>query len=219
MFPLYDENRSRAFPFVMWSLIAANALVFWWEFTEGFNDQIFLTYGEVPALVLQGRQLFSVITSMFLHVDVLHILGNMIYLFVFGDNVEDRFGHAKFLLLYLVFGIAGGLTHSAVSVMSGGADPYIPAVGASGAIAGILGAYIVFYPVARIVSIVPSFFFFRLARIPAVLFIGFWFILQILYAGGSSSVAYMAHIGGFAAGFITAIVFRALNRERKTRWN
>ena len=217
MFPLYDENRNKTFPFVMWILIALNALVFWWEFTQGFSDRIFLVYGETPALVMQGRQLLTVITSMFIHVDFLHIFGNILYLFVFGDNVEDRFGHVTFFLLYLLFGIVGGFTHSAVAVMSGGVDQFIPAVGASGAVAGILGAYIVFYPNARIVSIVPSFFFFRLARIPAFIFIGFWFILQILYSGGSTSVAYMAHVGGFMVGLVIAIMFKAINRVKRIR--
>jgi membrane associated rhomboid family serine protease len=219
MFPLYSENRSRTFPFLIWVLIVLNGLVFWWELTQGFDDRIFLVYGETPALVLEGRQLLSLVTSMFIHVDFWHILGNMIYLFVFGASVEDRFGHVKFFLLYFVFGIAGALTHSAIAVMSGGAEAYIPTVGASGAVAGILGAYIVFYPGARIVSIVPSFFLARLARVPAFIFIGFWFILQVLYSGGSASVAYMAHIGGFIAGLVTAIAFRLLSREERTRWH
>lgn len=218
MFPLYDENRSRTFPFVTLTLIAANVLVFLWEIQQGFNDRIFLLYGEIPALVIQGRQLLSVLTSMFIHIDILHIFGNMLYLFIFGNNVEDRFGHSRFLLLYLIFGAAGGLTHSWIAFTSGGIDQYIPAVGASGAIAGVLGAYLVFFPSARVVSIVPSFLFLRLARVPAFIFIGFWFILQILYSGGSSSVAYMAHIGGFLTGLSTALAFRALHREEGRRW-
>jgi len=200
----------------MWTLIALNVLVFWWEFTQGVSDSIFLVYGEAPEAILQGRQLFTLVTSMFIHVDFWHIVGNMLYLFVFGDNVEDRLGHARFLLLYLVFGIVGGFVNSVMIVMSG-TDPSIPTVGASGAIAGVLGAYIVFYPGARIVSIVPSFFFIRLARVPAFIFIGFWFFLQILYSGGNDYVAYMAHIGGFMAGLIIAILFRLLNREKRSR--
>ncbi len=218
MFPLYDENRSRTFPFVTLSLIVVNALVFWWEFTEGFDDRIFLEYGAVPALVLQGMRPLTLITSMFIHVDILHIFGNMLYLFIFGDNVEDRFGHARFFLLYFIFGIAGGLAHSAIVVSAGGFEQSIPTVGASGAVSGILGAYLIFYPSARIVSIVPSFFFFRLARVPAFLFIGFWFLLQILYSGGSESVAYMAHVGGFTTGLTIALAYRALNRKERTRW-
>ena len=196
----------------MWTLIALNVLLFCWEFAEGFSDRIFLVYGETPALVMHGEQLSTILTSMFIHVDISHIFGNMLFLFIFGDNVEDRFGHIKFLLLYLVFGVVGGLTHSVIAVMLGGLDQYIPAVGASGAIAGVLGAYIVFFPSARIVSIVPSFVFVRLARVPAFIFIGFWFILQLLYSGGSASVAYMAHVGGFIAGFVIAVMFKAFQR-------
>lgn len=218
MFPLYDENRSRTFPFINISLIVVNALVFYWEFTQGFSDSLFQAYGEVPAQVMSGQSLLTVLTSMFIHVDILHIFGNMLYLFIFGDNVEDRFGHLKYLLLYFLFGAAGGFTHSAITVAAGGPDQYIPAVGASGAIAGVLGAYLVFFPSARIVSLVPSIFIVQLARVPAFIFIGFWFILQILYSGGSSSVAYLAHVGGFLAGMAVAAVFKALSREREARW-
>jgi membrane associated rhomboid family serine protease len=204
LFPLYDENKSRTRPIVTWALIIVNGLVFYWEFTQRFDHRIFLTFGEIPALVMQGKQLHSLITSMFLHGDFWHILGNMVYLFIFGDNVEDRFGHIKYLLLYFIFGVGGGLAHSIVAVMFGGSDAFIPAVGASAAISGILGAYLVFYPRAKIVSVVPSFIFVRVAPVPAWVFIGFWFILQLLYSGGATSVAYMAHIGGFLIGLIVA---------------
>ena len=216
MFPLYDENRSRTFPFITLALIVVNALVFFWEFMEGFSDNLFLTYGEIPLLVMNGKQVYTVITSTFIHVDILHLFGNMLYLFIFGDNVEDRLGHFKYLVFYLVFGLVGGFTHSTVAVASGGVDQYIPAVGASGAIAGVLGTYLVFYPHARIVSLVPSFFFVRLARVPALIFIGFWFLLQILYSGGSSSVAYLAHVGGFMVGLAIAVIFRVLNPKNES---
>jgi len=196
----------------MWTMIILNALVFWWEFMQGFDERIFMIYGEIPALILRGQNLPSIITSLFIHVDFWHIFGNMFYLFIFGDNVEDQFGHLKFLFFYVVFGILGGLAHSTIAVLFGGGDQLIPAVGASGAVAGILGAYIIFYPQARIVSLVPSYFFVRLARIPAYIFIGFWFIFQILYSGGSSSVAYVAHIGGFAGGLITAVMIKAAKK-------
>jgi membrane associated rhomboid family serine protease len=204
MFPLYDENKSGTRPFVTWTLIAVNALVFYWEFTQRFDQWIFLTFGEIPALVWHGTQLHTVVTSMFLHGDFWHILGNMVYLFVFGDNVEDRFGHSKYLLLYFVFGIGGGLLHSWVAVMIGGSDALIPAVGASAAISGILGAYLVFFPRAKIVSVVPSFIFVRVAPVPAWAFIGFWFVLQLLYSGAATAVAYMAHVGGFLIGLLVA---------------
>ncbi len=214
MFPLYDENKSRTRPLITWALIAVNALVFYWEFTQGFAEWIFSAYGEVPALVWQGKQLYTVVTSMFLHGDFLHILGNMVYLFVFGDNVEDQFGHGKYLLIYFVFGIGGGLLHSLLAVTAGGYDALIPAVGASAAISGILGAYLVFFPRAKIVSIVPSFIFIRVAPIPAWIFIGFWFVLQLLYIGEATAVAYMAHIGGFLIGLLVA---KAVGGKRPVR--
>ena len=218
MLPLYDENRSRTTPIVTWALIAANIIVFVWEITYNFDQWIFFTFGEVPYLVFRGENLYTLITSMFLHADFWHILGNMLYLFVFGDNIEDRFGHVKYLFFYLIFGIVGGLAHAFISVTEGGVGACIPTIGASGAVSGILGAYIVLFPRARVVSVVPSFFFLRLARIPAIVFIGFWFIVQLLYAGSMRGVAYMAHIGGFVTGLIMATLFRVLNREKRTRW-
>jgi membrane associated rhomboid family serine protease len=216
MFPLYDENRSRTLPIVTWVLIIINAYVFWWELTMGFSQRIFQLYGVIPASVLQGSRLLTLITSMFLHADLWHILGNMLYLFIFGDNVEDRFGHINHLLLYLTFGVVGGLAHSIAVVSAGGLEAFIPTIGASGAVSGILGAYLVFFPRARIMSIVPSFFFVRLARVPAVIFIGFWFILQLLYSTGlygDAAVAYIAHVAGFVSGFIVAVIVKFRNRN------
>ncbi len=212
MFPLYDENRSRTRPFVTWALILVNAVVFWWEFENGFDPWLFEVFGEVPAVVLQGQQLHSLITSMFLHADFWHILGNMVYLFVFGDNVEDQFGHSQHLFLYLLFGVTGGLAHSITAVVAGGVDAGIPAIGASGAVSGILGAYLVFFPRARIMSLVPSYYFLRVARVPAAIFIGFWFVLQLLYSGEATAVAYIAHIGGFLIGLLVAVLFKATRR-------
>lgn len=213
MFPLYDENRSRTRPLITWTLIIVTGVVFWWELENGFDKRLFAFFGEVPALVLQGKQLHSLVTSMFLHADFWHILGNMVYLFVFGDNVEDRFGHTRYLILYFVFGVTGGLAHSINAVVAGGSEAFIPAVGASGAISGILGSYLVFFPRARIMSVVPSFFFVRVARVPAAVFIGFWFILQLLYSGGMTAVAYVAHIGGFLTGLLVAVVFKFTRRR------
>ncbi len=212
MFPVRDIVERRTFPFVNIALIVINIAIFLWSLSD--FEYIVLTYGFTP---IDWTPL-TVFSSMFLHADPAHLIGNMWYLFIFGDNVEDRFGHLKYLLLYFLFGAAGGFTHSAITVAAGGPDQYIPAVGASGAIAGVLGAYLVFFPSARIVSLVPSIFIVQLARVPAFIFIGFWFILQILYSGGSSSVAYLAHVGGFLAGMAVAAVFKALSREREARW-
>lgn len=228
MFPLYDRNKTATVPVVTWALIAVNGLVFVWEALEGFDPSLFWRFGEVPALVLQGQQLYTLVTSMFLHADLFHLLGNMVYLFVFGDNIEDRYGHATYLLLYLAFGVAGGLTHSVLTVTWGGSDMWVPAVGASAAISGVLGAYVVFFPRARIVSIVPSFVFVRVAPVPAWIFLGFWFVLQLLYSGAATSVAYLAHIGGFLTGLVVARLLAptpravrspsSVSRRRAPRW-
>jgi len=136
----------------------------------------------------------------------------MIYLFIFGDNVEDPIGHLKYLFFYLLFGVVGGLAHSIAALTFSDLGALTPTVGASGAISGILGAYVVFFPKAKIVSVVPSFLFLRLARVPALIFVGFWFILQLLYSGSMTNVAYIAHIGGFLTGMLIALIFRLIKR-------
>lgn len=214
MFPLYDQNPTRTRPYVTWSLIVINVAVFLWQLSRGLAMEIVLEYGEIPALILRGERLHTMFTSMFLHGDFFHIAGNMLYLYIFGDNVEDRFGHVGFLILYILFGLAGGIIHSALMVLYGELNALIPAIGASGAISGVLGAYILFFPRAKIVSVILAFYFIRIARVPALLFIGFWFVLQFLYGvgGGLGGVAYWAHIGGFAAGFLAAGLHRFIGR-------
>jgi hypothetical protein len=153
---------------------------------------------------------------MFLHGGLLHLGGNLLYLYIFGDNIEDAFGHAKYLGFYLLCGLAASLTHLLVEITSG-----IPAIGASGAISGVLGAYFILYPKARVVTLV-FYFFITFVRIPAVFFLGFWFILQLfsgsltLTYGVASGVAYWAHIGGFAAGVLVALVVRAMRKPSRT---
>jgi len=161
--------------------------------------------------------LATVFTSMFMHAGFLHMISNMIYLFVFGDNIEDTYGHAKFLLLYLTFGLAASLTHSYYAILSGGDDPFIPAVGASGAVSGVLGAYIVLFPRARIVSVLFLGYILRPAVIPSLYYIGFWFLFQFLLgllSGTGGGVAYWAHIGGFAAGVIISYPYKILRDQR-----
>jgi len=209
MFPLGDENPRRILPIVTWSLIAANALVFVWEvFTPLSMEFIVYRYGFIPAMGINLRLL----TSMFLHADITHIGGNMLYLWVFGDNIEDACGHVSFLLFYLLSGVAGSLTMLLIEPMS-----TIPAIGASGAISGILGAYILLYPHARIRTIVLAFIFIRFIRLPAYILIGFWFLLQFYYgvAGVTTGVAYWAHIGGFVAGFLLISLFAWKHRRRR----
>jgi membrane associated rhomboid family serine protease len=207
MIPLGDENRSRSTPVVNYLLIAANVLVFLYQIMlpSGAQDQFITRYGFTAANLtspLPSVDLFAVLTiftSMFIHADILHILGNMLFLYVFGDNIEDTLGHVQYLLFYFVC----GLIATATDFLS---DPYtqMVAIGASGAISGVLGAYIVLYPYARIRTVVTLGFFFYIARIPAIFFLGFWFLYQLLYASTPdvSGVAYWAHIGGFLAGFL-----------------
>ena len=167
MFPLFDRNRSKTRPLVIWALIILNGAVFLWELTHGFNQNILDFFGVTPILVLQGKQLFSLFTAMFLHSSFLHTLGNIVYLFVFKDNVDDQFGHARYVLLNFVFGVIGGLSHSITAVISGREAAFIPALGASGAVSGVLGLYLLFFSRARIVSIVPSFLLISMAPVPA----------------------------------------------------
>jgi len=148
--------------------------------------------GEAVTLLL-----LPLLFSIFLHGGVMHLAMNMLFLWVFGNNVEDAMGHGRFIAFYLICGVAAGLIHVITNLNS-----KIPTVGASGAIAGVMGAYIVLFPRARILTLVPLFFYFTFVEIPAVVFLGFWFLLQLLMAGGGGNVAWFAHIGGFIAGLL-----------------
>lgn len=150
---------------------------------------------------------------MFLHADIFHIGGNMLFLYVFGDNVEDTFGHLRYLLFYLLCGIVADLAH--ILSITSTTDLLIPTLGASGAISGVMGAYILLYPRARIETLILTFFV-TIVSIPAVFFLGFWFLLQLLYTwlGMSGNIAYWAHIGGFVAGMILSL---AVRRKRKPK--
>jgi len=216
MIPIRDTVRSTHFPAVNFLIIAVNALVFVWQLSLGsrLNDAIAL-YGIVPirysdlsvaSHFTAIQQLLPFLTSMFLHGGILHILGNMWFLYIFGDNIEDRIGHIRYLLFYLLCGIAAGLIHLATNWHS-----HMPTIGASGAIAGVMGAYILLYPRARILTLIPIFFFFQFFEIPAFVFLGYWFLLQIVSAGLTPSdlggVAWWAHIGGFVTGAIFVKVF------------
>jgi rhomboid family protein len=216
--PLKDINPSRSYPFINISLIIANAAVFFYELSLQFTlaprdyAAFLLSYSTVPArfpALFAGRgslemAFLPILTSMFLHSGFLHIAGNMLFLWIFGDNVEDFFGHIPYLFFYVVCGIGAGLVHIFFNLYS-----HVPALGASGAISGVMGAYILLYPRARILTLV----FIFLLPIPAVVVLGEWFIMQFLAGmntlGGAASggVAWMAHIGGFLLGMlITAIV-------------
>ncbi len=172
-----------------------------------------LKYGLIPNAVLQGQHLFTFVTSMFMHADLWHLGGNMLYLYIFGDNVEDSFGHWRYFLFYFLSGFAASMFFILTNINSS-----IPAIGASGAISGILGAYLVLYPKARVLTLV-FFGWITLVPIPAIFLLGFWFVFQLLYGmltlglGAVTSIAYWAHIGGFIAGLLFGLAGR--NRRSK----
>lgn len=216
MIPLKDSPRTRRFPLVNISLILVNIVVFLWMVTLNQSDTVNLaaTSGLVPASfssALAQRSLPAalspLVTYQFLHGGWLHLIGNMLYLWVFGDNIEDRLGHLLYLLFYLLVGATAGIIQVLFDPSSA-----VPIVGASGAVAGILGAYLLSCPNARVLTIIPIFFFITLAEIRAVFFLLFWFILQLfngIAAIGlqSVTVAWWAHIGGFVAGMLLIKVF------------
>ena len=223
MIPLRDENPSRTVPVVTRLILAANLAAFLYELALGQGLGPFLSdWGLVPlratrALGGEGAPLLalaSALTSTFLHAGWLHLVGNLWYLWIFGDNVEDRLGHAGYLLFYLAAGAASGALHVLVNPLSP-----VPTIGASGAIAGVLGAYLVMFPRARVITLVPLFVFFKVMALPAVLVLGLWFVFQffsgalaLAYATGTSGgVAWWGHIGGFAFG---ALVGLASGRRR-----
>ncbi len=167
----------------------------------------------VPAEIIQGNNLRTLFTSLFLHADIFHIGGNMLYLYIFGDNIEDFLGHLRFLLFYFVCGLVADLAHILSIASSAGLQ--IPTLGASGAISGVMGAYILLYPRSRIQTLIFTIVI-TVVTVPAVFFLGFWFILQLLYTwlGMGGNVAYWAHIGGFAAGIFLGFIAK---KKRKPK--
>ena len=223
MFPIHDDTqRMHGRPYLNYGIIAANVLVFIWQISVdpsciiGCQDpQLFYKYGSVPETLFNNpeRGIPTIFTSMFMHGGGAHILGNMVFLFVFGDNIEDRFGRVKYILLYLAWGVVAALVHGAYSMSID--EGSTPAVGASGAISGVLGAYLVIYPRANIFTII-AVFFITTVRIPVLIYIPFWFVMQVIFAlvgqlgPGEAGVAYFAHIGGFVAGLGTGFAWKAL---------
>ncbi len=204
MFPIRDHNPSERTPFVTWTLIAVNVLVFIGYSgllgNERALQQFFMTWGLVPAI--SSPETF--VSSMFLHAGFMHLAGNMLFLWVFGDNLEDQMGHFGFLVFYL----AGGLG-AAVTQVSADPSSYVPMVGASGAIAGVMGGYLLMFPKARVDMVLILVVFFRIFTVPAWLVLAGWFLVQVFQgtmAGpGMGGVAYWAHAGGFAAGVILTV--------------
>ncbi len=211
MIPIKDENPRLLAPIVTVGLIVINVAVFAYEVRVGYTPVI-SRYGLVPSVLMQFRDLETLLTSMFLHGDFLHLGGNMLYLWIFGDNIEGYLGHARFILFYLICGFAAVTAH----VYLGGVSD-IPMVGASGAISGVLGGYLIKYPRARVVVVLPVFFFLMVRRIPAFFVLGFWFMMQ-LFSGlltlrvEQGGIAFWAHVGGFAAGLILINVFSGNRR-------
>ncbi len=212
MIPLYDTLRSRRFPIINWMLILLNGMVFYYELKLGEEGlfRFIHTWGLVPSQLASAPAAAwpTLFTSMFLHGGWFHILSNLWILFIFGDNVESRMGSGRYLTFYLLYGIAAALTQTYLSLAS-----TTPVIGASGAIAGVLGAYLILFPRSRIASLVPILFIFTIIEIPAVLFLGFWFVSQLfsgwqsLLGADMSSVAWWAHIGGFIFGMIIVRLF------------
>ena len=224
MIPLRDQNPSRTTPIVTRGLIVLNVAIFLYELMlgPGLKDFVF-SWGVVPARIpaaidLGGEPLawtsLTLISSMFMHGGWLHLIGNMWYLWIFGDNVEDRLGSFGFLLFYLTAGVAASLIHVAWNLSS-----HVPTLGASGAIAGVLGAYAVMFPGARVITLVPFFPFFQVIPLPAVLVLGLWFVFQF-WSGAVSvgraslgGVAWWAHIGGFLFGLVVARIASSTRRR------
>jgi len=210
MFPLYDESAPLLRPpYVTLFLITINVLIFIIILLSGDLEAFFLRYGTIPEHILRGENLFTLFTSMFLHAGFIHLIGNMWFLWLFGDNLEDNLGRIRFLVFYLIVGIIANIFH-VFTVSSGQAG--IPVVGASGAISGLLGGYLVLFPKSRIRAFMVVFYRPYLFSIPAFLYIAIWFlyqlIYQLLYIGIYTSIAYMAHIGGFISGMVLIFFFR-----------
>jgi len=216
MIPIRDAIRSRTFPVVNVVIIVLNVLAFLWQLAQGtdLKDALYL-YGVVPlrysdpglsAHFTRFQQYLPFLTSMFLHGGFLHIIMNMWFLYIFGDNIEDRLGHIRYLVFYLFCGAAAGLIHLFTNWSSN-----IPTIGASGAISGVMGAYLLLHPRSKILTLIPIFFFFQFIEIPAFIFLGYWLLIQLFSASltpkNVGGIAFWAHIGGFVAGLFFIKIF------------
>jgi membrane associated rhomboid family serine protease len=219
MLPIRDTIPTKHFPVVNYLIIGANLFVYLIQIQLGPEiDRFVYVYGLVPAryslpqisaYFTFGQQLFSLLSFMFLHGGFWHLLGNMWTLYIFGDNIEDRLGHLRYLLFYLLCGLASGLSHLLLNFASN-----VPTIGASGAIAGVMGAYFILYPSSRILTLIPILFIPWFIELPAFFFLGIWFFLQFISAtlsgGGVSGIAWWAHIGGFIFGIVFLKIFQLL---------
>lgn len=232
MLPLRVENPKPVGwkPYITYALIAINVLLFFWEITETHQvweftnkqaEDLLLNYGTVPAVITNGlaEHNYSVVStifsSMFLHAGVIHIGGNMLFLWIFGNDIEYKFGRGKFLGLYLFWGIVAGFFHILSNPSSS-----LPAIGASGAISGVLGAYLVLFPNAKVMTLMLFGFFTRITRISAKWYLPFWFIFQnvlpVLIGSSGSGVAFFAHIGGFLVGLLSGLIYKKTHSSEFT---
>jgi membrane associated rhomboid family serine protease len=217
MIPLRDDNPVRTVPVLTYALIVGCVLLFLWQVSLGARmEAAIYAYGLIPDVLLGDARLppelarvpawLTVFTSMFLHGSWMHLIGNMLYVWIFADNVEDRLGHGRFAVFYLLCGVAAALAQALPDP-----DSQIPMVGASGAISGVLGAYLLMFPRAHVLVLLPLGPFSQLTRLPALLVLGLWFALQLLsemVAPADAGVAFRAHIGGFVAGLVLLPLFR-----------
>jgi len=215
LIPISDINPRRKFPYITITLIVINTIIFIYQSLLKNPNLFIYKYALIPKNLFKigGFEYLKLITSTFLHGNLLHIIGNMLYLWVFGDNVENRLGSFKFIIFYILTGVIAGMTHVLIYASSD-----IPTIGASGAIAGVLGAYFYLYPNAKVLAFVPIFYFFTIVPVPAYIFLGLWFILQLIpgfvyFGKAGSGVAFWAHIGGFLGGIILIILFGGRKKE------
>ena len=221
MIPLKDDNPTSNRPIVTYFLIASCVLIFLIQIASQSykTGQLFYSYGLIPSVLMGHKQLpvnlyalpafLTIFTSMFMHGGFMHLIGNMLYMWIFADNIEDNLGPSKFLIFYLLAGIGAAMTQVLMDTHS-----QVPMVGASGAIGGVLGAYLINHPNARVLVLIPFGFFSQLIKIRALYVLGFWFILQFISSGGG--VAYAAHIGGFVSGMVLILFFNKKSK-RKTK--
>tara|TARA_Y100000590_G_scaffold123465_1_gene141326 strand:+ start:206 stop:892 length:687 start_codon:yes stop_codon:yes gene_type:complete len=220
MIPLKDDNPTSGRPVVTYFLIASCVLIFLLQLSSQSyqTGQLFYSYGLIPSVLMGHKQLpidlyvvpgyITIFTSMFMHGGFMHLIGNMLYMWIFADNIEDNLGPIKFIIFYLLSGTGAAMTQVLVDTQS-----QIPMVGASGAIGGVLGAYLLNHPNARVLVLIPFGFFSQLIKIRALYVLGFWFILQFISSGGG--VAYAAHIGGFVSGMILILFFNKKSKIKK----
>jgi membrane associated rhomboid family serine protease len=227
MIPLRDENPSRSIPFVNVALILANISVFIYQnfFISGGAEPLFSRLGCIPYEFTHFVDLnppalvplpLTMLTAMFMHGGWIHLLGNMLFLWIFGDNIEDKLGHLRYLSFYILCGLIASLSHIFTNLNS-----QVPSIGASGAIAGVMGAYLLLFPKARVRTLLILGIFIQIVRIPAIIVLGYWMLIQVLSGFAEfgsrtvSSIAWFAHIGGFIAGSLLIIVMKGSSRRRQ----